>query len=242
LRRLTNYIALSLPLLFVPRVHARPQEHPVPLGENPDPAKCVECHADKSKGEYVHTAIAMGCTTCHAVTSKKGVTAIKLVSPASELCFTCHQKSTDEVLHGPYAQGNCSFCHSPHASDFPNQILASPEDLCMGCHVRARLKVNRRKRTATAPWGVTMTLKQLKGWQYINLNKALTANHPVEGHPVIGPNTAAGKGAPEITCLSCHQPHHSKWANLLPPNLPNDKGVMSDQTGLCVTCHKYPYY
>jgi predicted CXXCH cytochrome family protein len=174
--------------------------------------------------------------------SNQNTTIIKLVSPANVLCFTCHDKSTDAVLHGPYAQGNCIFCHSPHASDFPNQILASAQDLCMGCHVRARLKVNRLKRTATVPWGVKMKLNQLRGWQYINLNKTLTANHPVEGHPVSGPNAALGKDAPPITCLSCHQPHHSKWRNLLPSTLPNRPGVETDQTALCVTCHKYPYF
>jgi predicted CXXCH cytochrome family protein len=229
-------------LLLVPHVCARAQEHPVPLGKNPDPAKCVECHADKSKGKYVHTAISIGCTTCHGVTSGTDTTVIKLVSPANELCFTCHDKSTDAVLHGPYAQGNCIFCHSPHASDFPNQLLALPENLCMGCHVRARLKINHRKGSAMVPWGVTMTLKQLKGWQYINLNKTLTADHPVQGHPVSGPNTALGKDAPEITCLSCHQAHHSKWPNLLLSTLPNDKGVITDQTALCLRCHKYPYF
>jgi predicted CXXCH cytochrome family protein len=227
-----RYLAASVLCFVVLRLGAQAAEHPVPLGKNPDPAICMECHADKSKGKYVHSAIAMGCTTCHSVTSAKGATLISLVSPATELCFTCHEKSSDKVLHGPYAQGNCIVCHSPHASDWPKQTLAPPEELCMGCHVRARLKINQKKRTAMVPWGVTLTFDQLKGWQYIGLNKALTANHPVEGHPVTGPNTALGKAAAEITCLSCHQPHHSERANLMPPNVPN-------QTALCETCHKF---
>jgi predicted CXXCH cytochrome family protein len=218
-------------LCTVMRAGAQATEHPVHLGKNPDTAKCMECHVDKGKGKYVHTAIAMGCTTCHTVTNEKDATFIDLVSPANELCFTCHQKSSEKVLHGPYGQGDCIVCHSPHASDWPKQLLAPVQDLCMGCHVRARLQVNDQTRTATVPWGVTLTFDQLKGWQYIGLNKALTANHPVEGHPVTGPNTALGKGAREINCLSCHQPHHSESANLMPSNV-------SNETALCETCHK----
>lgn len=101
----------------------------------------------------------------------------------------------------------------------------------MGCHVRARTKVNATKRTATVPWGVTLTIEQSKGGQYIGLNQALNANHPVAGYPVTGANTALGKGAAAINCLSCHQPHDLEIANLLPPNLAN-------QIALCTSCHK----
>ena len=34
----------------------------------------------------------------------------------------------------------------------------------------------------------------MQGWQYVNLNKTLTANHPVENHSISGPNSALGKG------------------------------------------------
>lgn len=212
---------------------AQAAQHPVPLGKNPTSKECLTCHADKTRGKYVHSAMAMGCTTCHEVTSARGVTLVSLVSPADELCFTCHAKSTDKHLHAPYAQGNCIVCHSPHSSNWPDQLLAAPQNICMGCHVRERLKVNFRRGTATVPWGVTLTLDQLKGWHYLRLNKALTANHPIEGHPVTGPNRALGAGAPAITCLSCHEPHYSNHANLLPPKF-------SNTTELCDSCHKYP--
>jgi predicted CXXCH cytochrome family protein len=213
------------------RAEAQRTPHPVPLGKNPSTAICTECHADKSQGKYVHTAVTMGCTVCHTVTSDKDSTFIDLISPADQLCFTCHPKSSENILHSPYAQGNCVVCHSPHASAWPNHILAAQQDLCMGCHVRARLNVNRHKHTVTVPWGVALTFEQMKGWQYIGLNRALNLNHPIEGHPVSGPNTAIGRGAPEISCLSCHQPHHSDIANLLPPKI-------ADVTALCETCHK----
>ena len=54
--------------------------HPVPLDKNTDSAKCAECHQDKAKGKFVHSAIPMGCTTCHEVRVTKDVTRIKLTT------------------------------------------------------------------------------------------------------------------------------------------------------------------
>jgi predicted CXXCH cytochrome family protein len=227
----TRFAAHLLLCLAALGAGALAAQHPIPLEQNTDSAKCIECHANKTKGKHVHSAMAMGCNACHVVTQAKGVTTINLVAPAKELCFSCHAKSTEKVLHGPYAQGNCIVCHSPHASNWPNQLLAPTQDLCMGCHVHARLRVNTKQRTAKVPWGVTLTFDQLKGWQYIGLNKALNANHPVEGHPVRGANTLLGAGSAEINCLSCHQPHHSQNVNLLPAQFTN-------QTALCLSCHK----
>jgi hypothetical protein len=89
------------------------RQHPVLLPANVDPSKCLECHNDKATGKYVHTAISMGCTTCHAVANVKGATYITLSSPSNQLCFTCLPLSTDPVQHPPYKEGNCVFCHSP---------------------------------------------------------------------------------------------------------------------------------
>ncbi len=236
--------AIFLACITILSVRARAAEHPVPLGKNPDSSVCLQCHSDKNQGKHVHSAIAMGCTTCHDVTTAKGVTLISLVSPANTLCFTCHDKSSDKVLHGPYAEGLCVTCHSPHSSKYPDQLLTDQQDLCLGCHARARLKVNRRKQTVKTPWGVTLTSVEMQGWHFLNLNKTLTDNHPVAGHPVTGPNSALGKG--QITCLSCHQPHASNKPNLLPANVrgakPGLAGLGDYPTSLCETCHKPPAF
>ena len=57
--------------------------HPVPLDKNTDSAKCLECHAEKGKGKAVHSAIAMGCTSCHEIRVNKDVTRVKLILPPS---------------------------------------------------------------------------------------------------------------------------------------------------------------
>src|SRR4051794_8053294 len=55
-------------------------KHPVPLDPKADPSTCVQCHEDKTKGKSVHSAIAMGCTSCHEVRSNRDVTRIKLTA------------------------------------------------------------------------------------------------------------------------------------------------------------------
>jgi predicted CXXCH cytochrome family protein len=198
-------------------------KHPATLAANADSATCSACHSQISEGKYVHTAMAMGCTTCHQVKSTKRGTQVDLVAPVTQLCVKCHPIAQDKVLHRPYKLGDCIVCHAPHASDFPAHTWVSHQDICLGCHARARLKVDATEKTVTVPWGVTLTFDQMKGWTYLNLNTTLTANHPVEGHPVSGPNTALGTKAPPITCLSCHSPHASNFVYLLPKTPPRSE-------------------
>ena len=212
--------------------------HPVRLKANTPDTQCKECHADVAKGQYVHTAMIMGCTICHQIRNKGDITRVKLVSPVTQLCLPCHSLSKDKVLHPPYKQGECIVCHSPHASDFPNHMWASVQDTCLGCHARSRLKVDAKQNTSTVPWGITLTFAQIQGLQYLGLNPALTANHPVEGHPVSGPNTALGPNAPPITCLSCHRAHGSNFAHLLPKTPPDPTMPLCKSCSLCVDCHR----
>jgi len=214
-------------------------QHPVALDPNASSTTCLKCHGDLQKGRYVHTAMSMGCTTCHTVQMEKGVTRVTLTSPTVQLCVSCHVLSTtDKVLHGPYREGLCVACHSPHASDFPAHMWASAQDICMGCHVRSRLKVDDAKQTVTTTWGQTLTFAQMKGWRYLSLNTVETLNHPVDGHPISGPNTTPKLGP--VTCLSCHRPHASNYANLLPvgplASMPDCRNC-----GLCKQCHANMY-
>ncbi|MGB9514672.1 MAG: cytochrome c3 family protein [Candidatus Acidiferrum sp.] len=221
-------------LLFsAPPARADLHKHPVALPANVDASKCLACHQDKAAGKYVHTAVTMGCTVCHTVANVKGATYITLSSASNQLCFTCHKLSTDPVQHAPYKEGNCGFCHSPHASNFPGHLRASPQEVCMACHVHGLMKVDHKAHTLTLPWGATIPFKEMDSWFYLNLDKTHKLNHPVEGHPVSGPNGALGKDAPPITCLSCHEPHHSTVANLILPKYKNP-------TSLCLSCHVFP--
>jgi predicted CXXCH cytochrome family protein len=117
--------------------------HPVPLEKNADSAKCLECHAEKAKGKFVHTAISTGCTSCHEVRVNKDVTRVKLITTTPySLCLTCHgDKNAAEIkgtVHKP-AVRDCLKCHDPHESDNKFQLLKptsgeQKENLCLSCH------------------------------------------------------------------------------------------------------------
>jgi len=213
-------------------------EHPVPLEAKTPAATCLGCHSALQKGKFLHTAMAMGCASCHAINTKDGVTQVTLVSPANQLCETCHTLSTDKVLHAPYREGLCVTCHSPHSSDFAGHTWASAQNTCLGCHARARLKVNQKTKTVTTPWGKTLTFAQMKGSQYLNLNATLTGNHPVAGHPVSGPNRKPN--LPPVSCLSCHKAHASPFKNLLTAGAPKDMKLCAT-CGVCEQCHESMY-
>jgi len=230
--RLRLYLLIAPLVLTCTTAYTAPaklQRHPVSLAQNTDPSTCLQCHADKDQGKYVHTAMQMGCTACHAIKNIAGGTSVTLISPADQLCFTCHQKSSDPVQHQPYSEGACTICHSPHASNFPAHTWVAHQELCMGCHVKGMLKVNRAKKTVTVPWGRSLAFKQMDRWYYLGLDATHTKNHPVEGHPVSGPNPLV-PGSPDITCLTCHTAHTSTVPNLVPPKYPQ-------QEMLCVSCH-----
>ena len=101
--------------------------HPVPLDPKQDPATCVQCHEDKTKGKSVHSAIAMGCTCCHQIRVSRDVTRVTLTTPTPvALCFTCHADKNTANIKGkvhPPAVRDCLKCHDPHTSDNKNQLL-----------------------------------------------------------------------------------------------------------------------
>jgi len=119
-------------------------KHPVPLEANVDAAKCLECHADKAKGKAVHSAMKVGCLSCHEVRVSKDSTHVKLITATpSALCFTCHADMNPSVIKGeihPPGVRDCLKCHDPHASANQGELLKATaggtkgENLCLDCH------------------------------------------------------------------------------------------------------------
>lgn len=203
-------------------------EHPVPLEKDAD---CATCHEDKTKAPHVHSAIAMGCTTCHAVTTEGDKTNVELVQPKNQLCATCHEISADKVKHGPYWQGNCTFCHDPHTSEKPNQLRADTNTLCLSCHYGlADQKVDKEAKTITFAFGRTVSFDQVKATPQLGLDESGQSGHPMLSHPFSGKNKY-GKPGEEMSCLSCHQPHSSETAKLMPAGVKRDVDI-------CSRCHR----
>ncbi len=102
-------------------------QHPVPLDPKADSSTCLACHEDKTKGKSVHSAIAMGCTSCHEIRVNKDITRVKLITTTPQsLCITCHADKDAATLKGtvhPPAVRDCIKCHDPHVCDNKNQLL-----------------------------------------------------------------------------------------------------------------------
>src|SRR3954465_14110259 len=67
-------------LLALTGTGAHAAVHPVPLDKNVDAKKCLECHEDKTKHKFVHSAMQAGCLSCHEVRVSKDVTRVKLTT------------------------------------------------------------------------------------------------------------------------------------------------------------------
>ena len=226
-----NVLALLL-LIALSTSRAVAAVHPVPLEKNTDAAKCLECHADKSKGKAVHSAMALGCLNCHEVRVSKDVTRVKLITSTPQaLCITCHADKDASTLKGtihPPAVRDCLKCHDPHAFDNKNQLLKPTSgdkgvNLCLDCHTQGLNVPEKGSRHAALDVGcdschvVHKTGEKGKQEFDYHLSKAApalcTACHDVKDAALI----KAHQGQPFATavCTQCHDPHQSAQAKLM---------------------------
>ena len=123
-----HLLLLAIFLLPPTQISAEePIEHPFIEPRDIKRETCLTCHPEKKQGKFVHTATRTGCENCHAVTSERNRTAITLIATGGQLCVRCHEVKTEPVLHGPYKDGQCLFCHDPHSSEFRAQTRLAPE-------------------------------------------------------------------------------------------------------------------
>ena len=223
-------VMFLLLLVLTGALPALAAEHPVPLPKDVQDKNCLECHDEKTKGKAVHSAMQMGCSACHNVKSDGTTTTVELAAPKNQLCFTCHDKSKEEVLHKPYEEGQCTTCHSPHSSDFPKQTRAEGNTLCLACH--AARTVSGDKVTLFAAQEISA--QEFDAIPKILPNDKAQIGHPFASHPVSGmadPTNPAQK----ISCLSCHDQHASSQQNLI-------RDVKDAKTGkngdICNACHQ----
>ena len=224
--------------------------HPVPLDKNTDSAKCIECHADKAKGKNVHSAIAMGCTSCHEIRVNKDVTRVKLITatPAA-LCLTCHADKNAATIKGtvhPPAVRDCLKCHDPHQSDNKFQLLkptsgAKGENLCLSCHTQGLDVPEKGSRHAALDMGCETchTVHKTGDKGKLEFDYHLTKATPALCIDCHDPKDAslikAHQGQPfaAANCVQCHDPHQSKQAKLM-----QQFTHVPFASGSCDTCHQ----
>ena len=206
--------------------------HPVPLDPKTDPSKCIECHEEKSKGKFVHSAIGMGCTSCHEIRVNKDVTRVKLITTTPlALCLSCHADKKASDIKGtvhPPAVRDCLKCHDPHTSDNKNQLLKplsgdKKENLCLSCHTTGTDVPAKGSRHPALDMGCdTCHITHKTGAEPTTENRFhLTKAAPALCVDCHDPKDAALQKAHQnqpfgtANCLQCHDPHQSALPKLM---------------------------
>jgi len=207
-------------------------KHPVPLDPKADTSTCISCHEDKTKGKFVHSAIGMGCTTCHEIRNTRDATYVKLITTTPyALCFTCHADKNAADIKGtvhPPAVRDCVKCHDPHSSDNKFQLLKATsgdekENLCLSCHKTGMNVPEKGSRHAALDMGCeTCHLTHKTG----EIGKPEFDFHLTKSSPALCLDCHDAKGADlqkahqnqpfdKADCLTCHDPHQSAAPKLM---------------------------
>jgi len=190
-------------------------DHPYLEAKDRKTETCLKCHPTKNQGKFVHTAVEMGCESCHQAASADDKTTITLRATGGALCSKCHEINKDPVLHGPYKAGQCLICHNPHAGAYPAQTRAAISTLCLGCHMlnQPDARVNAETKIVSLLDGRTYDLASWESAPKISAGHFQNKMPRSTTAPVAV--RESGKLNAESTCLACHDPHASQSKHLL---------------------------
>jgi predicted CXXCH cytochrome family protein len=224
--------------------------HPVPLDKNTDPKKCLECHDDKTKHKFVHSAMEAGCLSCHEIRVNKDVTRVKLITATTTaLCISCHADKKAADIKGtvhPPAVRDCLTCHDAHSSDNKNQLLKpasgeEKENLCLDCHKTGLHVAEKGSRHAALDMGCDTchtthkTSAEPTAENRFHLTKASPALcvdcHDVKDAELQKKHSNQPFGT--ANCVQCHDPHQSDS-----PKLMVKFQHVPFQGNGCDTCHQ----
>jgi len=150
-------------------------------------------------------------------------------------CLNCHVQFQETMkqafVHTPVKNGECSDCHSPHASSHGMLLAEDPDRICATCHADM-VPAGAKSAHPDAAKGQCTKCHD----PHASANKAqLVAGGSAlcfQCHGDLGKAVAAAthKHAPVgQSCLGCHDPHASKDAERL---------LTKSAPALCVGCHK----
>jgi len=105
---------IALLLVLLAAMPASAVEHPGIVHKDD---LCSSCHADKSIGKSVHSAMTISCTVCHLAQTQGDMTTVNLLMPKEQICFACHEKAAELQQHPQVAKGLCVDCHDSHSSN-----------------------------------------------------------------------------------------------------------------------------
>jgi predicted CXXCH cytochrome family protein len=231
-RSSANWSLACLLLVLTVAGTAFAAKHPVPLDPKADPSTCIACHEDKTKGKAVHSAMAMGCTSCHEIRTNKDVTRVKLITTTPyALCLTCHADKKAADIKGtvhPPAVRDCIKCHDPHSSENKNQLLKATsgdekQNLCLNCHTTGIHVPDKGSRHTALDMGCDTCHTTHKTGEVgkVEFDFHLTKATPalcLDCHDASSADLQkAHQNQPfaKADCLTCHDPHQSAVPKLM---------------------------
>jgi predicted CXXCH cytochrome family protein len=123
--------AMLLCVVFLPtllKAQIRTIEHPGILHKDDN---CFACHADKTKGKSVHSAMEIACTICHQAQTLGDMTLLRLELPKEAICFSCHEETMMLRQHPGAVKKLCLDCHDAHSSN-RRMLLREPLNTSIG--------------------------------------------------------------------------------------------------------------
>lgn len=202
----------------------------------PAQKSCLICH-DAHASEFpdeLRVPVRDLCMECHGPNSEKIVQSSQpfpLFNGLVSLPPKTFEKLKRFELPGKYVHEpvnlSCAFCHDAHASDYPAELYAPVQDVCVACHGSNAAKMYQTEQPYPLFGGrVILPPKPFKDLKILNLVNG-TLGHPTSKHPVSAPAT---EDSPELNCATCHSPHSASTG----PKL-----LVSDKESLCYSrCHK----
>ena len=202
-----------------------------------DGGSCItaQCHAKLDKEKYVHGPVAAGeCLVCHGESPEHKDNPKKNKFPATirvaDTCYECHEKfPSRKMLHSPVAEGDCTACHSPHASANKFLLRAKGGQLCFTCHDDSI--VEKKYVHGPAAVGGCITCHEAHSADF---DKMLRAEGPSLCYGCHSDKeemfNAADNVHPPVAqdCVQCHNPHSAEKQFMLRNKAPE----------LCLGCHE----
>jgi len=178
----------------------------------------------------------VGLALCCASVSVQAEGKFKLKPGArGKLCLSCHTafsaKMKARYIHTPLAEGECSGCHNPHASNHAVLMDGDADAICYKCHDSV-IPENALSRHQVAADGQCVSCHDPHSSEYpANLIKGGSALC-FDCHQQLEKRIASNKygHAPvKKDCLGCHNPHASTKSTGL---------LKKQEPALCLGCHK----